>query len=171
MGHEVSILTLSRGARGGTEAARAGESELAARVLGATLYLDDLQDTSISESDPTISVISRVVESVRPTAIYTHSFHDVHQDHRNTYRAAMVAVRNIGRVYCFQSPSATVDFRPTRFVNIDAHACQWSRRGVTRNHSNRACGRNSGGTPCHIVMFPSGGCGSWGPAHGGRPRA
>ena len=90
-------------------------------MLGATLYLDDLQDTSISESDPTISVISRVVEAVQPTAIYTHSFHDVHQDHRNTYRAAMVAVRDIGRVYCFQSPSATVDFRPTRFVDIDAH--------------------------------------------------
>jgi two-component system, NtrC family, response regulator HydG len=121
MGHEVSILTLSRGARGGTEATRTSESELAAEVLGATLYLDDLQDTSISESDPTISVISRVVESVQPTAIYTHSFHDVHQDHRNTYRAAMVAVRNIGRVYCFQSPSATVDFRPTRFVDIDDH--------------------------------------------------
>jgi two-component system response regulator HydG len=121
MGNEVSILTLSRGARGGTEATRADESERAARVLGATLFLDDLQDTSISESDPTISVISRVVESVRPTAIYTHSFHDVHQDHRNTYRAAMVAVRDIGRVYCFQSPSATVDFRPTRFVNIDEY--------------------------------------------------
>jgi two-component system response regulator HydG len=121
MGHQISILTLSRGARGGTEATRAGESERAALVLGATLYLDDLQDTSISESDPTISVISRVVESVQPTAIYTHSFHDVHQDHRNTYRAAMVAGRDIGRVYCFQSPSATVDFRPTRFVNIDEH--------------------------------------------------
>jgi two-component system, NtrC family, response regulator HydG len=121
MGNEVSILTLSRGARGGTETTRASESAMAARVLGATLYHDDLQDTNISESDPTISVISRVVESVRPTVIYTHSFHDVHQDHRNTYRAAMVAVRDIGRVYCFQSPSATVDFRPTRFVNIDEH--------------------------------------------------
>src|SRR5580658_11274561 len=31
----------------------------------------------------------------------------------------MVAVRGVGRVYCFQSPSATVDFRPTRFVTID----------------------------------------------------
>jgi hypothetical protein len=51
--------------------------------------------------------------------IYTHSLHDVHQDHRNTHRAAMVAVRDVGRVYCFQSPSATVDFRPTRFVTID----------------------------------------------------
>jgi two-component system response regulator HydG len=121
MGNEVSILTLSRGARGGTESTRASESAMAARVLGATLYHDDLQDTNISESDPTIGVISRVVESVQPTVIYTHSFHDVHQDHRNTYRAAMVAVRDIGRVYCFQSPSATVDFRPTRFVNIDEH--------------------------------------------------
>lgn len=121
MGHEVSILTLSRGARGGTETARAGESEMAARVLGATLYLDDLRDTDIAEGDPTIGVISRIVQSVQPTAIYTHSFHDVHQDHRNAYRATMVAVRDIGRVYCFQSPSATVDFRPTRFVDIDDH--------------------------------------------------
>ena len=64
-------------------------------------------------------MISRVVEAVRPTVIYTHSLHDVHQDHRNRHRAALVAVREVGRVYCFQSPSATVDFRPTRFVAID----------------------------------------------------
>jgi two-component system, NtrC family, response regulator HydG len=119
LGHEVSILTLSRGARGGSQATRAGESELAARALGATLFLDDLKDTKISEGDPTIGAISRVVESVRPTVIYTHSPHDVHQDHRNAHRAAMVAARGVGRVYCFQSPSATVDFRPTRFVTID----------------------------------------------------
>ena len=120
MGHEVSILTLSRGARGGLEDTRAGESVKAAEVIGATLYHEDLQDTSIREGDPTIGVISRIVETVRPTVIYTHSLHDVHQDHRNTHLAALVAVRQVGRVYCFQSPSATVDFRPTRFVNIDA---------------------------------------------------
>ena len=119
MGHEVSILTLSRGARGGSQAARAEESEEAARALGATLFLDDLKDTNIAEGDPTIGAISRVVETVRPTVIYTHSPHDVHQDHRNAHRAAMVAVRGVNRVYCFQSPSATVDFRPTRFVTID----------------------------------------------------
>jgi two-component system, NtrC family, response regulator HydG len=119
LGHEVSILTLSRGARGGTEDTRAGESRKAAEVIGATLYHENLQDTSIREGDPTIGVISRIVETVRPTVIYTHSPHDVHQDHRNTHRAALVAVRQVGRVYCFQSPSATVDFRPTRFVAID----------------------------------------------------
>ena len=119
MGHEVSILTLSRGARGGSEGTRAGESEMAALALGADLYLEDLQDTSIAEGDPTIATISSVVEIVRPTVIYTHSLHDVHQDHRNTHRAAMVAGREVGRVYCFQSPSATVDFRPNHFVTID----------------------------------------------------
>jgi len=120
MGHEVCILTLSRGARGGTQSTRASESETAAVALGATLYLEDLKDTHIAEGDPTIGAITRVVDAVRPTVVYTHSFHDVHQDHRNTHRAAMVAVRDVGSVCCFQSPSATVDFRPTRFVTIDA---------------------------------------------------
>ena len=119
MGHDVSILTLSRGARGGVEDTRASESQQAAKVIGATLYHENLRDTSISEGDPTIGVISRIVAEVRPTVIYTHSLHDVHQDHRNTHRAALVAVRGVGRVYCFQSPSATVNFRPSRFVPID----------------------------------------------------
>lgn len=119
MGHQVAILTLSRGARGGAEQERAAESQQAAKVLGARLYLEDLEDTRISEGDPTIRIISRVIGEVQPTMIYTHSIHDVHQDHRNTHRAVMVAARKIGRVFCFQSPSATVEFRPTRFVRID----------------------------------------------------
>ena len=119
MGHEIAILTLSRGARGGAEDMRAVESAQAARIIGAELYLENLADTMISEGDPTISIISRVIDEVQPTLIYTHSIHDVHQDHRNTFRAAMVAAREVGRIYCFQSPSATVDFRPTRFVGID----------------------------------------------------
>jgi LmbE family N-acetylglucosaminyl deacetylase len=112
-------LTLSRGARGGDQAQRARESQEAADVIGARLFLDDLEDTRIAEGDPTIGAISRVVEELQPTVVYTHSIHDIHQDHRNTHRAAMVACRRVGRVYCFQSPSATVEFRPTHFVAID----------------------------------------------------
>jgi two-component system, NtrC family, response regulator HydG len=120
-GDTVVILTLSRGARGGDQSQRARESQEAADVIGARLFLNDLEDTRIAEGDPTICVIDQVVEEVRPTIVYTHSIHDVHQDHRNTHRAAMVACRRIGRVYCFQSPSATVDYHPTRFVSIDDH--------------------------------------------------
>jgi LmbE family N-acetylglucosaminyl deacetylase/CheY-like chemotaxis protein len=118
-GDTVAILTLSRGARGGDQEQRARESQEAADVIGARLFLDDLEDTRIAEGDPTIGAISRVVEELQPTVVYTHSIHDIHQDHRNTHRAAMVACRRVGRVYCFQSPSATVEFRPTHFVAID----------------------------------------------------
>jgi two-component system response regulator HydG len=120
-GHEIAVLTMSRGGRGGPDAARAGESRAAAEVLGAALYLEDMEDTRISESDPTIGAVSAVIAAVRPTTIYTHSLHDVHQDHRNTHRAVMVAARDVGSVYCFQSPSATVDFRPARFTDIEEH--------------------------------------------------
>src|SRR5580658_4624253 len=120
-GDTVAILTLSRGARGGPDDARAGEAREAARLLGASLYLEEMEDTRISESDPTIGAISAVIAEVKPTMLYTHSIHDVHQDHRNTHRAVMVAARRVGRVYCFQSPSATVDYRPTHFVTIDDH--------------------------------------------------
>jgi two-component system response regulator HydG len=118
-GDLVAILTLSRGARGGDQLQRARESQEAADVIGARLFLDDLEDTLIAEGTPTIGAIDRVVAEIQPTIVYTHSIHDVHQDHRNTHRAAIVACRRVGRVYCFQSPSATVDYRPTHFVTID----------------------------------------------------
>jgi LmbE family N-acetylglucosaminyl deacetylase len=120
-GHTVAILTLSCGAPGGDQAQRARESQEAADVIGARLFLDDLQDTLIAAGNPTIGVIDRVIAEVQPSIVYTHSVHDVHQDHRNTHRAVLVAARRVGRVYCFQSPSATVDYRPTHFVTIDDH--------------------------------------------------
>jgi len=118
-GDTVAILTLTRGARGGDQAQRARESQQAAEIIGARLFLEDLEDSRIPEGDPAIGVIERVVAEVKPTVAYTHSVHDVHQDHRNTHRAAMVACRRVGRVYCFQSPSATIDYRPAYFVPID----------------------------------------------------
>lgn len=120
-GDTVSILTLSRGAQGGAKAQRERESEEAARIIGARLFLRDLEDTKIPEGNPTIALVEESITEVQPTVIYTHSPHDVHQDHRNVHSAVMVAARRVERVYCFQSPSATVDFRPTFFVPIDDH--------------------------------------------------
>jgi LmbE family N-acetylglucosaminyl deacetylase len=33
----------------------------------------------------------------------------------------MVAARRVPTVYCYESPSATVEFRPVRFVAVDAY--------------------------------------------------
>ncbi len=118
-GHVLTILTLSCGAVGGDMTQRARESQESADILGARLLLRDLEDTHIPEGNPTIAIIEEAVADFQPTVVYTHSVHDLHQDHRSVHRAAMVACRRVGRVYCFQSPSTTVDYRPNHFVAVD----------------------------------------------------
>jgi LmbE family N-acetylglucosaminyl deacetylase/CheY-like chemotaxis protein len=118
-GNTVVILTMSRGARGGDAADRQHESLAAAELLGARLFMEDLEDTQISAADPTVGIIERVVAEVRPDIVYTHSAHDRHQDHRAVHSATLVATRSVRTVCCYQSPSATIDYRPTRFVPID----------------------------------------------------
>jgi LmbE family N-acetylglucosaminyl deacetylase len=137
-GDQVVVLTLSRGARGGEVGDRQEESLAAAELIGARLFLEDLEDTRISEADPTVSIIERVVAQVKPTIVYTHSRNDRHQDHRAVHQAALVATRNVPTFACYQSPSATVDYRPTRFVSIDGFtdtklallACFGSQAGI-----------------------------------------
>jgi two-component system response regulator HydG len=118
-GDVLAILTLSLGAVAGEMGQRARESQESADILGARLFLRNLEETRIPKGNPTIAMIAEVVAEVEPTVVYTHSVHDLHQDHRNVYRATMFACRRVGRIYCFQSPSATVNYRPTHFVAVD----------------------------------------------------
>lgn len=117
-GDAVHILTLSRGGRGGHVSDRQSEAFAAAELLGARLHLEDLPDTEISDSDALV-LIEKVVRQIEPTIVYVHSDHDMHQDHRAVHKATMLAAREVNSVSCYQSASATVDFRPNRFVNID----------------------------------------------------
>jgi LmbE family N-acetylglucosaminyl deacetylase/ActR/RegA family two-component response regulator len=120
-GHRVVLLTLTGGEAGGVVSERAAESQRAAELLNARLISADLEDTSVSEGSGTIATISDVIKDVGPTTVYTHTARDVHQDHRNTHSATLVAARSIGRVFCYESPSSTAEFRPTRFVAIDEY--------------------------------------------------
>ncbi len=118
-GHEVTLLTLTGGEAGGVAAHRADEARRAAELLSARLVHAGLEDTSVSEGSATIATIREVVEEIRPTTVYTHTTRDVHQDHRNAHRATLVAARGVPRVLCYQAPSTTVEFQPTRFITID----------------------------------------------------
>jgi LmbE family N-acetylglucosaminyl deacetylase/CheY-like chemotaxis protein len=120
-GDRVHILTLCGGEAGGTATQRRLESEAAAKYLGATLTLGSLLDTRISEGAETISVIEKVIAQVSPDVIYTHSEKDGHQDHRNAFRATLVAARQVPTLLCYQAPSGTVQFAPTRFNDISPH--------------------------------------------------
>ncbi len=117
-GHAVTMLTLSGGEVGGATNARAGELAEAAAVIGAKLVHLSLPDTAISEGPPTVPLIEEVAQEVSPSIVYLHSAEDTHQDHRAVYRAGLVAVRSVPTVLCFQSPSATVGYRPGRFSDV-----------------------------------------------------
>lgn len=117
-GDRVVILTLTGGEHGGVAIERVEEAKRAAELLDVELVLGSLQDTKIDEGRETISLIEETVGRVAPTAIYTHSLQDGHQDHRAVHRASIVACRSITSVYCYQAPSCSVDFRPTKFIEI-----------------------------------------------------
>jgi LmbE family N-acetylglucosaminyl deacetylase len=118
-GHDVAVVTLTGGEQGGAIAERTEESKRAAALLGARLYHRDLTDTSVGDGGVTIGAIKAVIDEVRPTIVYTHTARDVHQDHRNVHHATLVAARGIPKIYCYQAPSTTVEFSPTRFVTVD----------------------------------------------------
>jgi LmbE family N-acetylglucosaminyl deacetylase/ActR/RegA family two-component response regulator len=119
VGHDVHLLTLTGGEAGGEPELRAEESARAAEVMAAELHMLDLDDTAIAETAATVQAISEVIQRVRPTTIYIHSPRDVHQDHRAAHNATLVAARRVPRVYAYQTPSTTVEFRPSRFISID----------------------------------------------------
>jgi LmbE family N-acetylglucosaminyl deacetylase len=89
--------------------------------LGAVLETAKLPDTRMTDGFETISAISEVIRRHAPTILYTHTEHDVHQDHRHAHRASLVAGRTVPNVYCYQTPSSTTGFLPSCFVDIDAH--------------------------------------------------
>lgn len=117
-GDVLRFLTLSRGSAGGDVNVRVREASKAAELLGAQVEFGDLRDTHISEGIETIELIQAAIRKFRPTHVYTHSYEDTHQDHRAAHTATLTAARSVPNVYCYQTPSSTVEFSPNRFVDI-----------------------------------------------------
>lgn len=120
-GTEINILTLSLGSVGGNPFIRQQEAEKAAELQGATLFLGDFADTKIVDDVCTIQFIESIINQVQPTHIYTHSIYDIHQDHRKVHQATLIASRLVPNLFCYLSPSSTIEFRPNVFIKIDEY--------------------------------------------------
>ncbi|WP_185992731.1 PIG-L deacetylase family protein [Streptomyces sp. 130] len=117
-GWDITVLVMSRGSFGGDPDRRSQEARHAAEVLGASFDMADFPDGHITDATETVQAIEQVVARVAPDLLLVHSEHDTHQDHRAVHRAALVAGRRVPRVACYQSPSATVNFSPNRFIGV-----------------------------------------------------
>lgn len=118
-GDEVTMLALGSGRHGGDLERAEAEARTSADVLGVSLILRDLDDAARQQNGRTIELIEDAVVSVNPDVIYVHSAHEGHPDHRAVHDVTRRATRQVPRVYCYQSPSATIGFKPTRFIAVD----------------------------------------------------
>jgi LmbE family N-acetylglucosaminyl deacetylase len=117
-GDQLVILTLSGGGIGGETGVRQLEAQRAAGTVGAELVHLDFEDTFLDPAKGVITAVEKIVAEVQPDLIYTHSPHDRHQDHRAVNESVQIAARQVAGLWCFQSPSCTVEFQPNRFVDI-----------------------------------------------------
>lgn len=94
-GYSVHALILADGKDGGEVAGRAGEATNGAEFLGlASLTMLALPDRALDQNmKEMIAAIEAEIEKYQPTLIFTHSIHDVHQDHVAVHKAGTGLVR------------------------------------------------------------------------------
>lgn len=137
-GWDVTVLTMSGGGNGGDPALRRKEAHRAAEVLGARLLMEDLPDGSMADDRTTVEAVERAVAETTPDVVVVHSESDTHQDHRAVHRATLVACRKVARLACYQSPSATVAYRPNRFIELSEVDVEAKLAAIAAHHSQAA---------------------------------
>lgn len=120
-GHEVQVLIMSDGRQGGNVGARSGDARRGASFIGLTgIQLFNFTDADLSaHAQEMIQVIEGAIARFNPDIILTHSQHDHHQDHQAVHAATLRAARRHSSILCYESPSATREFDPSVFVDIE----------------------------------------------------
>ncbi len=149
-GHVIWGLVMTQGERGGDRSVRPGEAQRGAAFLGLdNVRLCDFPDTRLSEKAvEMIAAVEEQIAACRPDMIFTHSDHDLHQDHRAVHEAVLRAARNHDTVFCYESPSVTPEFSPTLFmdvsefidVKVESIREHWDQRGKPYVQSERVRG-------------------------------
>jgi LmbE family N-acetylglucosaminyl deacetylase len=120
-GYQINALVLTQGERGGDGGARQDDAKNGAEFLGVeNIEVLDCTDTRlITDVVDVTNAIERMIERTKPDIIFTHSNHDIHQDHQLVFESTLRAARDTRTtILCYESPSVTQDFRPTYFVEV-----------------------------------------------------
>ena len=120
LGNEIFLLILSKGEKKDYGEIRCEESKQSASVLGATLYLEELKDSSIAYDERTISLIEGYIEKIKPDIIFAPFSEDSHQDHRNSFLSILSASRKKHNLLCYESVTS-MNFDPNIFFDITEH--------------------------------------------------
>lgn len=122
-GHNIWGLVVSSGEMGGNSPSRLKEAKKSSEFLGLSrLEIRDFPDTRLDHFILEITKqIEMIVDELKPDVVFTHSIHDLHQDHRSVHDATLRACRNLSTILCYESPSTTQDFQPNAFIDIESY--------------------------------------------------
>ena len=119
-GAKVYLLVLSRGEASGDPQSKELTCKKSTELLEVDgLFFGGLEDTKIDDGIETILVIEKIIDKVNPDIVYTHTFKDTHQDHRNTAYATLSAARRCKRILMYETPNTLKEFFPQVFTDIE----------------------------------------------------
>jgi LmbE family N-acetylglucosaminyl deacetylase len=118
-GHDVYLLVMTEGHKGGQAKQRRAEQKRAAEILKPQEVIwGPYRDTELSpRMNEMVQDIEAILERIQPHFTFVNYDEDTHQDHRALARAAVSATRYIRNVLFYEGPTSQ-NFSPTVFVDI-----------------------------------------------------
>ena len=118
-GHNVSLLLITKGEKGGDIETRHAEQLKAAEIVGVKdIYWGDYQDTGLlHKGTEIIQTVESHIKIVNPDLIFVNFSDDTHQDHRRVTQSVLSATRYVKNVLFYEVPT-TSNFIPHVFVDI-----------------------------------------------------
>jgi LmbE family N-acetylglucosaminyl deacetylase len=118
-GHNVYLLVITKGEKGGDSEVRFREQMDAARIMDVRdVFWGGYRDTELlGEGMEIIRTVEGYLDSTRPDLIFVHFPDDTHQDHRCVNQSVLSATRYVKNVLFYEVPT-TDNFTPQVYVDI-----------------------------------------------------
>jgi len=118
-GHDVFLLVMTEGHKGGQAKLRRSEQQRSSRILKPKeLIWGSYRDTELSpKMNEIVQDIEIILDRVNPQFTFVNFEEDTHQDHRALAKATVSATRYVKNVLFYEGPTSQ-NFTPTVFVDI-----------------------------------------------------
>ena len=120
--YKVIFLVLTNGEIGGNSEVRKIEADGSAKMMGAEIKFLNFPDGKLEQNGDSVRAVKDVMERNNVDTVFTHYFHDTHQDHVASSLITLSASsgnQNIKDIYLYEAPS-TKTFSPSVFYNISS---------------------------------------------------